>query len=441
MGEVIPTLLVLCVGAGAAATWTRRFTAREQQLIMASLGAHALAACAQVWITRDYYGIGDMLLYHETGVELARLIRFDPARFFPDVVSLLYHERPYLPVFVLGAGGPSGVPSAVAGILAAFLADSLYASCMALSIATFFSKGGLYLVLREALPEEARVRVLVACFLAPSVVYWSSGILKETIAMIGFGWFVFGWHRLLRGKLASGLVVVGLASLPMATVKPYILFALFLGAAVWWYWERALAASGGRAVVIRPVYLALGAALALGGVLAVGELFPRYALDNLGEEASRLQAIGSMQAGGSDYQIADAPARSLVGQMAFAPLALATSLFRPLIFEVRNAPMLLNAVESTVLTYLFVATVLRRSWGAVWRECRSSPALMFSLSFVLVFGVAVGLASTNMGTLSRYRIPLVPLFGAFVLVLSRPRAGRAAAAIHASPSSPARLTR
>ncbi|HBQ11129.1 MAG TPA: hypothetical protein DEF51_08110 [Myxococcales bacterium] len=123
--------------------------------------------------------------------------------------------------------------------------------------------------------------------------------------------------------------------------------------------------------------------------------------------------------------------------MAFAPLALATSLFRPLIFEVRNAPMLLNAVESTVLTYLFVATVLRRSWDAVWREVRSSPALMFSLTFVLVFGVAVGLASTNMGTLSRYRIPLVPLFGAFVLVLSRARAG----APEITPSSsPARLT-
>ena len=118
MGELIPTFFVLCIGAVAAASWARRFTTREQQLIMASLGAHALAACAQVWITRDYYGIGDMLLYHETGVELARLIRFDPGRFLPEVASLLYHERPYLPVFVLGAGGSSGVPSAVAGLLA-----------------------------------------------------------------------------------------------------------------------------------------------------------------------------------------------------------------------------------------------------------------------------------------------------------------------------------
>ena len=111
MGELIPTFFVLCIGAVAAASWARRFTTREQQLIMASLGAHALAACAQVWITRDYYGIGDMLLYHETGVELARLIRFDPGRFLPEVASLLYHERPYLPVFVLGAGGSSGTTS------------------------------------------------------------------------------------------------------------------------------------------------------------------------------------------------------------------------------------------------------------------------------------------------------------------------------------------
>jgi len=47
--------------------------------------------------------------------------------------------------------------------------------------------------------------------------------------------------------------------------------------------------------------------------------------------------------------------------------------------------------------------------------------------FVMAFGIAVGLASSNLGTLSRYRSPLVPFFVVLLLVLGKPRRARSPA--------------
>ena len=45
------------------------------------------------------------------------------------------------------------------------------------------------------------------------------------------------------------------------------------------------------------------------------------------------------------------------------------------------------------------------------------PMLIFAFSFIIIFGFGVGLASANFGALVRYKIPLLPLFVAGLIVL------------------------
>jgi hypothetical protein len=106
--------------------------------------------------------------------------------------------------------------------------------------------------------------------------------------------------------------------------------------------------------------------------------------------------------------------------MAFAPLALGTALFRPFIFEVRNVQTALAAVETTALLLLLFSSASRRSWRGIWRDCASSPELMFCLVFTLMMATAVGLTTTNLGTLSRYRMPMEPFLALLVLTISAP---------------------
>ena len=83
--------------------------------------------------------------------------------------------------------------------------------------------------------------------------------------------------------------------------------------------------------------------------------------------------------------------------------------------------MLANAVETTVLTILCLRVLIIRNLEDVRRQIADNPFLVFCLVFVLACGIAVGLTSTNLGTLSRYRCPLLPFFVVLLLVLGKPR--------------------
>jgi hypothetical protein len=145
--------------------------------------------------------------------------------------------------------------------------------------------------------------------------------------------------------------------------------------------------------------------------------------------------------GGSNYALSGEIPTTLVGQIVYAPAALLTSLFRPAIFEVHNLLMLASAVETTVLMLLFGRILFTRNLGAVRRQIMEDPFLVFCVVFAVTFGIAVGLASTNLGTLSRYRSPILPFFAVLLLVLQTPRrvrsraqqiGGRRAAVLHAT---------
>jgi branched-subunit amino acid transport protein len=173
----------------------------------------------------------------------------------------------------------------------------------------------------------------------------------------------------------------------------------------------------------------VAALLGIGGIVLIGHYSPEYALDNLTARTSALQQVGRYHQlrGGSHFTLSGEIPTTLVGQLAYAPAALLASLFRPALFEVHNLLMLANAAETTVLTLLFARILFTRNLGNVRRQIADDPFLVFCLVFVVAFGIAVGLASTNLGTLSRYRCPLLPFFVVLLFVLGKPLSARSPA--------------
>src|SRR5690606_34796627 len=151
--------------------------------------------------------------------------------------------------------------------------------------------------------------------------------------------------------------------------------------------------------------IAMLGVVGVGAMIGLGQIFPQYSLDSLAEETANLQYQGERIQGGSSYSMGDGSTTSLAGQLAFAPLAVSASLFRPFIFEAHNAVAAINALETTVVLFLWVRILWILGARGAWRALRASPPLMFCVVFVLLFGLGVGLATTNLGTLSRYRVP------------------------------------
>jgi hypothetical protein len=389
---------------------------RERVLVALSYAAHVLGAQAQIWVTRNVFGGGDMFLYYREGQAVANALRFGPDGTWVEVLKLLFQQDQWLPVHVTGLGSSTASMTALSALLLLMTDDSLAATCSAVAILSFFGKLVMYVALRRSLHEDVHQRVLVACLLVPSVVFWSSGLLKEAVAMAGIGWLLLGMQEILRQRVVRGAVVAVIGLVPIALVKPYVLVAFAVSAAVWYYWHRARHTRAGG-MLARPLQIAVGLGMGVGGVVVLGQFFPRFAFDALGEQLALQQALSQAHAGGSTYTLGDPTQSTLLGQLAFAPEALLASLFRPFILEASNLQIFVNALETSALTLLLVRLLWRERWVRLWTHVSASPVLMFFLVFTVTFGVAVGLGTTNLGTLSRYRMPLVPFFAGLILVL------------------------
>jgi len=376
---------------------------------------HVGFAVSQVPLALSFYGGSDMFLYFGYGEILARMMDVDPLRVMPEVTALLL-QRPYrLPLMVAGAGTATGSMSALAAWCFYLWGPSKYAVCIAFAMLSLCGKIAMYRAFRANVDLRYRPPAAVATLFLPSFVFWSSGLIKEALAVAGFGWSLLGLHLWIReGRTATGWALIVAGAAPILLFKAYILFPLALAGGAWYYWSRSL--RRGR-VRIRPAYLAIAMLLGLGGIVVLGDYFPSYSVDSFGVRASELQHVGRSLRGGSSYALAGDAPTTIAGQFVYAPAALFTSLFRPVIFEVHNLLMLANAIETTVLTLLFLRVLFRRNLGVVRQQLANDPFLIFCLVFVVAFGIAVGLASTNLGTLSRYRSPLVPFFALLLLVL------------------------
>jgi hypothetical protein len=414
MEEVFPALLIGLLGAALFLAIGSRYTTRELVLLLPAYATHVVAGFVQVLITLNLYGSGDLFGYARRGEELAAALAVNFQDVGWELVKLLFQQEAYLPISITGIGSSTGSMTAIAAFIAYLTGSSVYAACVLLGVCGFFGKLLMYEVFRESFPVELHRRLLIANMLVPSVVFWSSGLLKESVAIVGLGVVILGMHRVLSGKAFLGFLLLIFGSITIGLVKAYILFAFVIAAGAWIYAARAWRGGSPR---VRPLHLVLALGVALAGVVALGSLFPQYAVESLADQAALHQEIGNKVRGGSTYALIDEASETGAGvQLLYAPAALLTSLYRPLLFESSNAQVLINALETTTLLLMSLWVIARVRLRVLWATIAESPIMMFCVVFVVVFGTAVGLTSTNLGTLSRYRVPLVPLFASLLVV-------------------------
>ncbi len=129
-----------------------------------------------------------MFGYFMYGEILARMMDLDPLHVIPEVTALLLHQPHRLPIFILGDGSPTGTMSALAAWAFYLLGPSKYAASTAFAILSLTGKIAMYRVFRANLDSSQRFYAALATLFVPSFVFWSSGVIKEAVALVGLGW-------------------------------------------------------------------------------------------------------------------------------------------------------------------------------------------------------------------------------------------------------------
>jgi hypothetical protein len=431
MNDFLLTVPVIVVSLGVALVVLRQYGPSERPLLWLSLAMHHVVSIAHIVLVDLYYGYGDMFMYARLGRYLAAYMRSDLMSIVPGLLDVLLQRPESAALPVQMAAGSTGSMQVVGALAMYVFNDSLYAACAGIAAVAFLSKLALYGAAKRHLPDVPERTLVFCCMLVPSAVFWSTVLLKEAIAVIGLFVAINAWHHFISGERGFR-VWPGLAagSATIILTKAYIFPALAAGLAVW-YLLHALNARQEK-IVFKPWHMVAAAGLVLVAIAGIGLLMPQFALDNLQEDIAREQIVGERVQGGSSYNLIANTGGS--SQLLLAPVGLFTALFRPLLFESGSALILISALEMTFFVVFTCLALYRGGMRGTFAEVLRRPFLGFCAVFVLLFGTGVGLATTNLGTLMRYRMPLIPFFAMMLLTLLQ--RSRQSAAVPAAISAP-----
>lgn len=310
----------------------------------------------------------------------------------------------------------------IAGVLDILTFHTYSATAILFAAISFSGMWAFFHVLYHMYPK-LHLGIAVAVLFVPSVFFWGSGILKDTITISALGWATFGMYNLFIVKRNTGLsaVILLLSLYTIYAIKIYILLC-FLPAAILWIFFTHI--SNVKNIILKimvaPLVLGLSGVLAYYSVIKVGEDNPRYNIENIASTAKVTAEwihYVSEREGGAAYTLGDFDF-SPMGMLTKFPQAVWVSLYRPHLWEVNNVVMLLSALESFALLMFTIYVLYKVGTIKAVKLISSKPFLIFCFLFSIAFAFAVGVTTYNFGSLVRYKIPLYPFFvsGLFILL-------------------------
>jgi 4-amino-4-deoxy-L-arabinose transferase-like glycosyltransferase len=325
------------------------------------------------------------------------------------------------------------------GMIANLLGLGSYFGATAIySLISFVGLWKLFLVFRRQYPALEKEMAFATLFI-PSVVFWGSGILKDTltIGMLGFLIYAIDQYFFRKKKNLRVLITILTSGGLIFYAKPYILIAITPAIIIWvvyGYKDRI------KISLIRFMFVPFLIGLIFGATYFVLNLtskyIPKYALENLLISAQTMQNwhyvegknTSAAHGRGSSYSLGSYDP-SLNGVLTKFFPAVNVTLYRPYPWEAHNIAMMGAAIESMLVLIISIYLVLGIGIFRFFRLLNSDPFLLMCFMFSLLFAFAVGFSAYNFGALARYKIPCMPFYIAALFIL---RSNQGRKKIHAA---------
>jgi hypothetical protein len=260
----------------------------------------------------------------------------------------------------------------------------------------FVSLIGLTAIFKVVKPyfENNKKVLFYAVFLAPSVLFWGSGLLKESIIFLGVGMLLLHLKQLSVNFSWRSSFIILLSLVLITYTKLYILAALTPALLGYFIHTTVLKQKPilsyllSSTIVIISSFLLLAAPLKLNPIeLIIAKQHDFIELMTLVESSSSFA-----------FPISN----SFIDVFLTIPNALVNTLIRPFLWECNSPFMLMSAVENIVILLFFVVALFFR------KKNINFNVLLFCLSFVLFLYILTGLTVPNFGAIARYKVPALP---------------------------------
>jgi hypothetical protein len=377
-----------------------------------------IGAIAVGLIYTFYYSGGDTIgyfwhagrIYEAFGDSFTMGWKLLTSNFEPDPALVKYTAGMYW----YGKGSNEFFIVRIAAVCALLGFNTYSVTALLFAALSFSGMWAMYMTFAKISPAIYK-QLAIAVFFIPSVFFWGSGLMKDSLCLGALGWIFYAFYQgaIQKRNLLRCAIIGGLAAVPLVSTKIYILLA-FLPPALLWVFNENNARIRNDVVrwAARPLFLAVGGGLAYFAATRLTAGDERFDIEKIGERSkitSEYLYQVSVKQEGSAYYLGKLDG-SIGSILQLTPQAIVVTLFRPFLWEVRNPVMLLSALEATFFLFFTLRIFYRTGFFRTLRLAASNPVLTLCFVFTIVFSVAVGTSTSNFGTLVRYKIPLIPFY-------------------------------
>jgi hypothetical protein len=324
-----------------------------------------------------------------------------------------------------GIKTPEYLISVIGALIGLFTMTTYLPTAVLFAAISFTGVWKLYIVFTKLYPRLSK-QLAYAILFIPSVIFWGSGFMKDTITLSCMGWVTHFFYIIFyeNKKIIANSIFALIFLYIIYIIKSYIVMAFLPAILLWGVGLLSYKIKDTRLILFVRYFLY---ASAIGGIFVVGgkleaEMFGEYNVESLASKSfvtrDYLYRISNEQ-DGSGYTLGDFDP-TVMGMLQQAPAGVNVTLFRPYLWEARKPIVMISAFESLFFLIFTIVVIFRNNPIRVIQRVLSDETLQFCLIFTLVFAFAVGISTSNFGSLVRYKIPCLPFYTAFLIILYYP---------------------
>lgn len=264
-------------------------------------------------------------------------------------------------------------------------------------LTVFFAFTGLFWVFRffySRLPDKKWL-IFFVVFFTPSLVFWTSGLLKESliIGFIGLSLNCGGFA--LKGRQPIARLIIFFISLVFLFQLRAISASLWILAILPFVWNYYRPKQNAFISYFIFIFIAFSLASESQKIITNG------VYDILVQKKQAFEQLAVDNQAGSFIETSNLEP-STISMLKNIPEALGNTLFRPYPWEVKNPIMALALVENIlILAMLLLAIIVRQ------KKIYNYNLVYFTFIFAFSYFIIIGLTVPVLGAISRYRV--IPL--------------------------------
>jgi hypothetical protein len=249
---------------------------------------------------------------------------------------------------------------------------------------------------------QSKWKVYMAVFLVPSVVFWSSGILKESLLIFAMGIFCYYIYRLATEKKGKYLIYLLVPFCLLILLKFYV-FVAFFPAILGWYFSQTT----------KLKWLAYPLVFGVLTIIAVilGMSNPSYDFIAIlvRKQHDFINMSIAFKVNSAIHM--DFLEENLFSLLAAVPMGIVNSLTRPWPNEIKNFLFVPAVLENTLLLFAIIFALFQKKKSTI----SSFNFIVFCFLFTFLLYAIIGISTPILGALVRYKIPAMPFLTIAVL--------------------------